>query len=58
MKKKGLRICQICEKELKLGDLYFILAIEYPYQNMKVHRSCIKNDQRIREILYNKGRSK
>ncbi len=56
MRKKNLRICRICEKELKLGDPYFIIAVEYPYQNMKVHRLCAKNDQKIQELIYNKNK--
>ena len=55
MKKKKQRICRICEKELRDGDPYFIIAVEYPYQNMKVHRLCAKNDQKIRELIYNKS---
>jgi hypothetical protein len=56
MRRKKQRVCPICEKDLNPGELYFIIPLEYPYQNMKIHRLCSKNDQRIQELLYNKNK--
>ncbi len=55
-------ICIVCRKELRLEDDKFMLALDRPYLNLWVHKSCwnqIKDNlkdfftQEVIEFMYN-----